>query len=111
MKAKRITEGTVWRIAANIVLTLLCLAALLPFVLLIIASFTDNQVAATEGFSFFPSALSLEAYRYIAREWNTIGRAYLMTFVVTIVGTGLSLAITSMFAYALSNKSFRAARL
>ena len=41
--------------SAHAVLILLTLAAIVPFVLLIIASFTDNNVAITEGFSFFPS--------------------------------------------------------
>lgn len=51
--------------SAHAVLILLTLAAIVPFVLLIIASFTDNNVAITEGFSFFPSKWSTDAYQYI----------------------------------------------
>lgn len=97
-------ENRAWQRAAHIVLALGTACALLPFVLLVIASFTDNMVAQREGFSFFPSLLSLDAYRYIANEWSTIGHAYLMTVLVTVLGTSMSLLITTMFAYALSNK-------
>ncbi|MFQ9394616.1 MAG: hypothetical protein ACLR2E_11885 [Lachnospiraceae bacterium] len=55
------------------------------------------------GYSFTPEKWSLEAYRYIASEWATIGRAYLMTILVTVIGTALSLVITSTFAFAVSN--------
>ena len=47
--------------------------------------------------------MGLEAYQYIASEWATIGRAYLMTILVTVIGTALSLVITSTFAFAVSN--------
>lgn len=103
MKTKKINEGTVWQIVAHAVMIIGSLLALLPFVLLIIASFTDNQTALMNGYSFFPEKWSLEAYQYIGREWATVGRAYLMTILVTIIGTILSLLLTSTFAFAVSN--------
>ncbi|MDY3920134.1 MAG: carbohydrate ABC transporter permease [Candidatus Limivivens sp.] len=104
MKERRINESTVWQIAAHAVMIIGSLLALLPFVLLVIASFTDNQTALVNGYTFFPEKWSLEAYAYIGREWAMVGRAYLMTFLVTIVGTGLSLALTCTFAFAVSNE-------
>ncbi|MDR2303906.1 MAG: carbohydrate ABC transporter permease [Treponema sp.] len=87
---------------AHAVMICLSIFALLPFVLLIIASFTDNQTAIIYGYSFTPKKWSLEAFDYIFREWRTIGRAYGVTVVVTSLGTTMSLLITSMLAYALS---------
>ncbi len=103
MKDKTIKESTVWQIAAHAIMIFGSLLALLPFILLVIASFTDNQTALVNGYSFFPEKWSLEAYEYIAREWVTVGRAYLMTIVVTVAGTVLSLVLTSTFAFAVSN--------
>jgi len=97
-------ENVRWRNAAYIILSIMSLGAILPFILMIASSFTDNAVAISEGFSFFPSKFSVEAYRYIGNEWQTVGRAYFMTILVTIIGTIGSLVITSMFAYALSNR-------
>ncbi len=101
MKSK---DNKIWSIASNIVMILFSLCALLPFVLLMIASFTNDQWATANGFSFFPKEFSLTAYRYIANQWGAIGKAYFMTFIVTFVGTAASLLITSGFAYALSTE-------
>ncbi|MBO5070644.1 MAG: carbohydrate ABC transporter permease [Roseburia sp.] len=78
------------------------LAALLPFVLLIIASFTDNAVVLSDGYSYFPRKWSLEAYQYLLAQMETIGRAYVMSIAVTAVGVICSLIMTSLFAYATS---------
>lgn len=95
------TEYKITQLIAHTVCGLAALLALLPFVLLIIASFTDNAWATANGFSFLPGEWSLDAYRYIAGQWATIGRAYLMTLLVTFIGTGLSILITTLFAYAI----------
>lgn len=89
--------------SAHAALILLTLAAIVPFVLLIIASFTDNNVAITEGFSFFPSKWSTDAYQYIVNEKDTMLRAYGITIVVTLIGTTLGLLISVMLAYSLAN--------
>lgn len=95
-------ENTVTQIIAHSVCGLFALMALLPFILLIITSFTDNAWATANGFSFTPKEWSLDAYRYIAVQWNMIGKAYLMTIVVTAIGTTISILITTLFAYALN---------
>lgn len=94
-----------WYVAANVVLIIFSILILVPFVLLIIASFTDNKWAAANGFTFFPKEWSLEAYRYISNQWATIGRGYLMTIIVTAVGTFLGIMITSMYAWGLSDNN------
>ena len=68
-----------WRAAAHIVMIVLSALAILPFILLIIASFTDEDVALKYGYSYFPQKLSLDAYRYIAENGATFFRAYGMT--------------------------------
>jgi len=93
-----------WNIAANIVMVLLSFLALAPFVLLIIASLTDESVAMTFGYSYFPQKWSISAYQYIASQASRLGRAYLMTIIVTAVGTGVGVMITALLGYMLSNK-------
>lgn len=94
-----------WQIASHAVLGVFSFMAIVPFILLIIASFTDNQWAMVNGISFFPKEWSLDAYQYIANEWKTIGQAYLMTIIVTALGTLLSILITTTLAYALTDKT------
>jgi putative aldouronate transport system permease protein len=93
-----------WNIAANIVMVLLSFLALAPFVLLIIASLTDENVAMTYGYSYFPQKWSISAYQYIANQSARLGRAYLMTIIVTAVGTSVGVMITALLGYMLSNK-------
>ena len=100
----RSKEYKIAQVLAHFVCGLFALMALLPFILLVVASFTDNAWATANGFSFFPKELSTEAYSYIAAQWDTIGRAYLMTIVVTVVGTASSILVTTLFAYAISQK-------
>lgn len=94
-----------WRTAAHIVMILLSALALLPFVLLIIASFTDETVALLNGYSYFPEKWSLEAYRYILQNKTTFFRAYGMTIIVTLVGTAVSVVLTALTAYVLSKRN------
>lgn len=93
-----------WRFAAHLVMITLSALALLPFILLIIASFTDETVALKYGYTFFPQKLSLDAYRYILQNASTFVRAYGMTVIVTLVGTSVSVVLTALTAYALSKK-------
>lgn len=87
---------------AHVVLGVLTLLALLPFILLTIASFTDEQAAVKHGFTFIPEKWSLSAYQYLLGEWDQISNAYLMTILVTIIGTALCLVITTLLAYGLT---------
>ena len=102
MKSK---EYIVTQVIAHVVCIVAALMAVLPFVLLIIVSFTDDAWATANGYSYFPKEWSLEAYKYILARWDVIGRAYVMSFLVTIVGTSMSIVITTLFAYAISQKN------
>lgn len=82
----------------------MCILVIIPFWLLIMSSFSDNNYAIREGYKFLPKELSLDAYRFIMREWAQVGRAYLVTIVVTVLGTVMSLLIVSMLSYGLSQK-------
>ncbi len=83
------------------VITLFSVACLMPFILVVIASFTDEATLVREGYRFIPSQWSIEAYKAIFRS-DTIPRAYAISIFVTLVGTVMSLIITAMGAYTLS---------
>lgn len=85
----------------------LTVLAFLPFILVLAASFTDESTLIREGYSFFPGKLSLDAYVYMVSSSSTFLRAYGVSFLVTILGTGIGLLITSMLAYPMSRKDFK----
>lgn len=88
----------------HVFMIILVLCCILPFLLMVIASFTEEGTLVRNGYSFFPEALSLETYRYIIRSANTILKGYLMTIIVTVIGTSCNLLLTILFAYPLSRK-------
>lgn len=97
-------RSRVFDIAANTFMSLYALFCLIPLVLLVIASFTDNSTLIRNGYSFIPEKFSLSAYRYLIDSGGQILRAYGMSFLVTIVGTIASMILTTMLAYAISKK-------
>lgn len=97
-------ESRISQIISHLVCAVFAACALIPFLLLIIASLTDANAVIKNGFSFLPEKWSLDAYRYIIQEWETIGHAYLMTFLVTVVGVFANISISMLFAYGTSKK-------
>lgn len=90
------------QLLAHCVMIFLSLCAVLPFILLISSSLTDEHTAINEGFNFIPKVFSLDAYAYLVHQAPMILRAYGITILVTVVGTLLSLVITSMLGYGIT---------
>ncbi len=101
------TESKSFNRVATIILTFLVIITLLPIILLVIASFTNEQALIRNGYSYFPEAFSLDAYYYMIKQGTMITRAYGVSFLVTIGGTALSVLITTTLAYPMSRKSFK----
>ncbi len=90
--------------ALFIALALICF---LPALLVCIVSFSAESSVVTKGYSFVPSAWSLDSYIYLARQISYIGRAFLNSIGVTIVGTCLGLVLCSTMGYSLSRPNYR----
>lgn len=93
-----------FQIIGNIVMIIISALAILPMILLVISSLTDNDVLIQNGYSFFPAKWSLQAYTYIFSTGNSVLHAYGISILLTVVGTTCSLIITTLLAYALSKK-------
>lgn len=101
------TESKPFNRVATIILTIAVVIALMPIVLIVIASFTSENSLIQNGYSYLPKKWSLDAYYYMVKQGITIGRAYGVSFFVTIVGTTASVLLTTMLAYPISRKSFK----
>ncbi len=93
-----------FQMIVHIIMILLCVFCLFPFLLLVVSSFTDEQVLIREGYSIIPKAFSLTAYEYIFANASTIFRAYGTTIMVTVIGTLANIVLTTLFAYPLSRR-------
>ena len=85
----------------------LVVVTLVPILLLVLASFTDEKEILSSGYTLFPKNWSLDSYIYMIKQGSTIFRAYGISILVTIIGTVVSVFITTMLAYPMSRKSFK----
>jgi multiple sugar transport system permease protein/putative aldouronate transport system permease protein len=86
-------------------MALFSLFCLVPFILILSSSISDEKALQMTGFVLIPKEISLFAYRVIFQE-NTIFNAYKTTTIFTVVGTVLCLIVTCAMAYAISVKTF-----
>lgn len=86
-----------------IIFTFFCL---FPFVILVVASFTDDLVLRQDGYLPWARVWSLEAYRWVFRG-TEVRIGYLTTIFVTTVGTISSLFVMSGLAYMMAVKRFK----
>ncbi|MEK3731067.1 MULTISPECIES: carbohydrate ABC transporter permease [Paenibacillus] len=96
-----------WNIVFNLIAGIFAFLCVFPFLFVTIISFTDETTLARNGYQIWPEQWSLEAYRYVFQTGDALLRSYGVTIFVTVVGTLLSLFIISLYAYAISRKSFR----
>jgi len=88
------------------VITLFAALCLLPFLLLISSSVTDELSLIRNGYGLLPPKPSLEAYKLILGS-ASIYKSYAVTLIVTVVGTAISMLVTSGIAYAISERRLK----
>lgn len=107
MRRKHNHGYRVFNLVSKLLLGLFALLCLLPFVLMIVGSFTDNGEVIREGYSLFPKKWSTAAYDMLFSYPDNIIRAYRNTIVQTVVGTAISLFCISGTGYVLSRQDFQ----
>lgn len=107
MEQTSIKSGKGFRIFTYLFLSVISLAAILPILLIFIASFTAEDSLVLEGYRFFPSQFSTDAYVYIISQSSRMLRSYGVSILVTGLGTVLSIFLSVMFAYPLSRSDFK----
>ena len=94
------------RIVSYLVVTLFALVCLLPFILMISASFSTESVINKEGFGLLPKGFTIAAYSWVFRYPKMIIGSYAVTILMTVGGTVVGLFIIAMTGYALQRKDF-----
>ena len=108
-KKKAYNEGFtgITNIIANIILAVSAIACVFPFIFVIIISLTSEQSLLEHGYSIFPKEWSLDAYKYLLQSGGALAQSYMVTIVVTILGTIINVSMVSSYAYAISRKGFK----
>lgn len=93
-------------IIVHIIFTLFCLCFIVPFLYVIVISFTGEEELLQDGYKLFPKTWSLEAYKFVFKNPKSILQAYKITTIQAFLGMGLSVLTMAFCAYPLSRKNY-----
>ena len=94
-------------IICHLILIAFCLLCIVPFIFVVIISFTSQESIRSIGYSFTPTSYSLEAYNYVLKLGDQLWRSYFNSFFITVFGTFLTMLMTILYSYALFRKDFK----
>lgn len=95
------------QIIVNFIFILFALLCVVPVLLVFAVSITSEGALESSGYTLFPSEITWNAYKYIFESTGQIINAYKITTIVTVLGTFLSLAITTLYAYPISRPELK----
>ncbi len=104
---KLISKNRIGAIILNFIVLMIGLICLIPLLLVISASLTEEKSLALHGYRLFPTEFSTYAYSFLFKDAHQLYVSYGLTISITLIGTLLSLFVTSLLAYPLSRKDFR----
>ena len=105
LRLNQVSAGT--ELIFHIILGLFAACCILPFLFVVIISFSAESSIKTIGYSFVPAQWSLEAYRQVFKLGDQLWLSYFNSFFITIVGTVVSVAVCVLYAYPLFRKDFK----
>ncbi|OMF29403.1 sugar ABC transporter permease [Paenibacillus sp. FSL H8-0548] len=88
-------------------ISLFSLACLFPFIMVISGSLSTEKDIMDYGYTLWPKSITFDSYRILFLGSSRIFDAYGVSILVTVVGTILSLFVTSMGAYVMARRSFK----
>lgn len=105
---KKFEISKIW---LNLLFIVLSIVVVLPFLLVVAVSLTDEKTITKNGYQFIPESISLDAYRYLLDAPDILLRAYGVTITVTVIGALTGLLLTAMTAYVISRPDYRYNRI
>lgn len=107
MKIKKGKATIIFNIISYSLLAIASIICVVPFILILSGSFTDNMTILYEGYSLLPRDFTLEAYKTVFRAPEDILQAYKMNFFYTGIGTFFGLIMITLTGYVISRKEFK----
>ena len=89
------------------IIGLFSVCCIIPFLFVIIISFSSKESITTIGYSFMPIGWSVDAYQYAFNKLPQIWRSYFNSIYITGIGTVLSTTMCAMYAYVLYRPDFK----
>lgn len=99
--------GRGWKIVHHLILGFVALLCLVPMVVTLSVSFSDEMDLVRNGYSIIPRVFSTAGYEFIFKAPKALMSAYGVTIRITVLGTILGTLFMAMVAYPLSRADFR----
>lgn len=93
-------------IVGYVLVGLFALICVIPFYLIIVASFTDESSLIRNGYPVFFRDFSIQSYQLCLKNPVSVLTAYINTIGITAVGTILAVLMATMTGYVLSRQDF-----
>lgn len=91
----------------HIIVGLFAICCIIPFIFVIIISFSAESSIRQIGYSFIPNAWSTATYAYAFQKLPQIWRSYFNSIFITVIGTVLSTLMCALYSYVLYRPDFK----
>ena len=105
-KLKAMTFAQKEQIVLNVLFTLVCILFIIPFVLVVSISLSNEQDIVMEGYRLLPKNFDLSAYKYVFKNPQRILNAYKVTIIFSVGHVFLHTFFCCVAAYPLSKREF-----
>jgi putative aldouronate transport system permease protein len=103
----KLNAAPVFTAVSYAVVSVIAFVCLLPFIVLLAGAFSSESSVLQDGYWFWPRDFSLSAFKYIFRYPGDVLSAYKVSILITVIGTALSLFISTMAAFVLGRKELK----
>lgn len=90
-----------------ILLSILSLIVILPFIMLVSISISNEQQIVEFGYSIIPRGIDFSAYKYVFKNPESVLNAYKVTATFSLIAMAMSTLLMAMLAYPLSKRHFK----
>ena len=104
-KFNRISTPT--NILFNLIFIIFSLTCIIPVLLVLAISLTDEDAISSNGYQLIPQVFSVEGYTFLLQQGTMILRAFGISILVTVVGTILGVLLTTAMGYAMSRPNYK----
>ncbi len=95
------------QVLLNIIFVIISILMIIPFILLISASFSNEKDVIMNGYSLFPRIFSIDAYKFVLRNPTSVINAYKTTITFSLISMVLATLFMSMIAYPLTKRDLK----
>jgi len=94
----------------NILMIILCLVCIIPLLLVVAISLSEESSLREYGYRLIPKKISFEGYAFLFQNQSLIFQALGVSVFITAVGTVLGVTLNSLMGYVLSRREYKMQR-